>query len=48
MSTFTSTLGLAQGDLIVVKIRALNALGYSDYSEVNTVGSVVAVPPLQM
>lgn len=37
---------LVQDDLIVAKVRALNAVGWSDFSELNTIGQRVETKPL--
>lgn len=45
MSTLRSTFGLTQGQLVVSRVRALNIIGYGDYSETNTAGALVATEP---
>jgi hypothetical protein len=37
---------LVQDDLIVAKVRALNVVGWSEYSKLNTIGQVVQTKPL--
>jgi hypothetical protein len=37
---------LVQDDLIVAKVRALNVVGWSEYSELNIIGQVVQTKPL--
>jgi len=34
--------------LVVARVKALNDIGYGDYSEINTNGAIVATEPLQM
>lgn len=39
---------LEYGDLVVVRVRAYNALGEGEYSQVNTVGATIETEPGQM
>ncbi len=36
-----SPFNLERGDLIIARVRALNIIGMSDYSQINTDGSIV-------
>lgn len=48
MATLRADFGLLQGELIVVRVKAANRIGYGDYSEINTDGALIAVEPHQM
>jgi hypothetical protein len=48
MATVESVTGLAVDSLIRVKIRAQNANGWGDYSELNTAGATIETAPTQM
>ena len=45
MSDVITATGLAQGSLIAVRVKALNAVGYSDESDLNISGATVKVKP---
>jgi hypothetical protein len=45
MITLRGEYGLTQGQLVVVRVKAANRIGYGDYSEINTDGAVVATEP---
>jgi hypothetical protein len=47
MSVFwSSPFSLSQGDLIKVKVRAINSVGSGSYSDLNSVGATVYTKPL--
>lgn len=48
MPTIKTLTGKAVDSLILVKIRATNARGNGDYSEVNTSGATIEDVPSQM
>lgn len=48
MLTLRNEFGLTQGQLIVVRVKAANRIGYGDYSETNTQGAIVEIEPHQM
>lgn len=48
MSKLRTDFNLAQGQLVVVRVRAQNIIGYGDYSETNTQGALIATEPHKM
>jgi hypothetical protein len=48
MMKLRTDFGLTQGQLIVIRVRASNIIGYGDYSETNTDGAVIATEPQKM
>lgn len=48
MTTVASLTGLSVDSLIRVKVRAYNANGWGDYSELNTAGATIETVPTQM
>jgi hypothetical protein len=45
MSLRTGDFNLQQGDIVKIKVRARNSIGWSDYSQVNLEGAVIFVEP---
>jgi len=47
MTTLTSTLGLVQGTTVQAKVAPINAIGTGTYSNPNSAGALIEVPPLK-
>lgn len=48
MTTLRTDFALTQGQLVVMRVRAANIIGYGEYSETNTAGAIIATEPHQM